>query len=63
MQPGDVPVTYADTQALEKLVGYKPKVSIEEGMENFVQWFIKIGCELFILIAFKSTRKKIDYHE
>ncbi len=41
MQPGDVPVTYADTQALEKLVGYKPKVSIEEGMENFVQWFIK----------------------
>mgnify|MGYP006307536621 CR=1 FL=1 len=39
MQPGDVPLTYADTSKAEKLLGYKPKVSIEEGVKRFVDWF------------------------
>jgi len=39
MQQGDVPVTYADTAELEEIVGYKPKVSLEEGVKKFAEWF------------------------
>ena len=39
MQPGDVPVTYADSAALERDYGYCPKVGIEEGVEKFVKWY------------------------
>lgn len=39
MQPGDVERTYADTHRLETIVGYKPKMEIEEGMDRFVRWF------------------------
>jgi UDP-glucuronate 4-epimerase len=39
MQPGDVPSTWADTAALEKELGYKPKVDVEEGVEKFVKWY------------------------
>ena len=39
MQPGDVPVTYADTSALEKDFGFKPKTSLREGLHKFVRWY------------------------
>lgn len=39
MQPGDVERTYADTDRLEAAVGYKPKIDIETGMKNFVEWY------------------------
>lgn len=39
MQPGDVPVTYADTSKLEEVVGYKPATGIEEGIDRFVKWY------------------------
>jgi UDP-glucuronate 4-epimerase len=39
MQPGDVESTYADMSHLEALVGYRPQVSIEEGVERFVSWY------------------------
>ncbi len=39
MQPGDVLTTYADTTSLEKDYGYKPSVSIREGIRNFYQWY------------------------
>ena len=39
MQPGDVPVTYADTSALEKDFGFKPKTSLREGLRKFVCWY------------------------
>jgi UDP-glucuronate 4-epimerase len=39
MQPGDVENTYADMSHLEALVGYRPQVSIEEGVERFVSWY------------------------
>ncbi len=39
MQPGDVPATYADVADLETDVGFKPQTSVEEGIENFVQWY------------------------
>lgn len=41
MQPGDVPVTYADTTPLEKDFGYKPSTSLREGLKEFAQWYTK----------------------
>ncbi len=39
MQPGDVPATWADVQALTDDVGYKPSTPIEEGVARFVEWY------------------------
>ena len=39
MQPGDVYQTWADTEDLFKSVGYKPSMTIEKGVESFVQWY------------------------
>jgi UDP-glucuronate 4-epimerase len=38
-QPGDVPITYADITKARRLLGYDPKVSIAEGVGQFVRWF------------------------
>jgi UDP-glucuronate 4-epimerase len=40
MQPGDVPDTYADSQSLVDAVGYKPATSVEEGVRQFVDWYV-----------------------
>jgi UDP-glucuronate 4-epimerase len=45
-QPGDVPITYAEITKARRLIGYDPKVGIEEGVGRFVQWFLdksKVG--------------------
>jgi UDP-glucuronate 4-epimerase len=39
LQPGDVPDTVADVSELQKIVGYKPRVTVEEGVKNFVDWY------------------------
>ncbi|WP_295218824.1 NAD-dependent epimerase/dehydratase family protein [Ruminococcus sp.] len=39
MQPGDVPVTYADTSALEADLGFKPSTSLREGLRKFAEWY------------------------
>ena len=39
MQPGDVPITFADTSALEKDFGFKPHTSLRDGLRNFAQWY------------------------
>lgn len=39
MQAGDVPVTYADTSALERDFGYKPDTSLREGLRKFAEWY------------------------
>lgn len=39
MQPGDVPVTYADTAALERDFGFKPSTSLREGLRKFAEWY------------------------
>lgn len=39
MQPGDVPITYADTSALERDFGFKPSTSLREGLRKFAQWY------------------------
>jgi UDP-glucuronate 4-epimerase len=38
-QPGDVPITYADVAKARALLGYEPRVKIEEGIRRFVEWF------------------------
>jgi UDP-glucuronate 4-epimerase len=40
-QPGDVPITFADVTKARKLWGWEPRVSIEEGIRSFVDWFRK----------------------
>lgn len=41
MQPGDVPVTYADTSALEREFGFKPSTSLRDGLRAFAEWYAK----------------------
>lgn len=40
MQLGDVPITYADTSALEKDFGFKPSTSLREGLRRFAEWYM-----------------------
>lgn len=44
MQPGDVPVTYADTTPLEEDFGYKPSTPLREGLRAFAQWYYSYYC-------------------
>ena len=39
MQPGDVPVTYADSKALEEDYGFRPQIGIREGLRKFAEWY------------------------
>ena len=47
MQPGDVDRTFADISKAKELIGYNPKTSFKEGIENFVEWY-KINKDLYI---------------
>lgn len=40
MQPGDVPITYADTTALERDFGFKPSTTLREGLRKFAEWYV-----------------------
>ena len=45
MQPGDVPVTYADTTPLEQDFGFKPSTSLRDGLRRFAEWYkVYYGC-------------------
>lgn len=44
MQPGDVPITYADASALERDFGFIPKISLREGLRKFAQWYKEYYC-------------------
>lgn len=39
MQAGDVPITFADTDALERDFGFKPSTSLREGLRSFAKWY------------------------
>lgn len=39
LQPGDVPATYADVEDLVREVGFKPQITIEQGIDHFVKWY------------------------
>ncbi len=41
LQPGDLPATHADVDALREYIGYNPSISVEHGVEQFVQWYIQ----------------------
>ena len=45
MQPGDVPVTYADSTGLEKDYGFTPKIGIREGLRSFAEWYKQYYCD------------------
>mgnify|MGYP002524428502 FL=1 len=47
MQPGDVPVTYADTTPLEEDFGFKPSTSLRNGLKCFAEWYVKYYSDLF----------------
>lgn len=44
MQPGDVPVTYADTSPLEQDFGFRPATSLRNGLRAFAEWYAKFHC-------------------
>ena len=44
MQLGDVKITYADINKAKRLLGYNPKVKIEEGIKRFVEWYKRYSC-------------------
>ena len=44
MQPGDVPVTYADSKGLEEDYGFKPTIGIREGLRKFAEWYKAYYC-------------------
>ena len=57
MQPGDVPITYADTSALERDFGFKPSTTLRDGPRAFTKWYKKfykvwsiwtINCPAFV---------------
>lgn len=39
MQPGDVPITFADSMPLEKDYGFRPEISVRDGLKRFVEWY------------------------
>lgn len=41
MQPGDVPVTFADTTPLEQDFGFKPSTTLREGIRSFAEWYAR----------------------
>ncbi|MBQ9699564.1 MAG: GDP-mannose 4,6-dehydratase [Lachnospiraceae bacterium] len=44
MQAGDVPITYADTSALERDFGFKPNTSLRDGLRRFAEWYKEFYC-------------------
>ncbi len=56
MQPGDVPVTFADTSALERDYGFKPKTSLKDGLRKFVEWYKEFYIDNNIIL--KAERKQ-----
>lgn len=44
MQAGDVPITYADSEALERDYGFRPKIGIREGLRDFARWYKEYYC-------------------
>ena len=50
MQPGDVPVTFADTEPLERDFGFKPHTPLREGLRKFAEWYK----EFYICLLYTS---------
>ena len=64
MQPGDVPVTYADTSELEKDFGYKPNTTLREGLQRFSKWYKDYYIDNKFYVQVESEKeKKLIYYE
>ena len=57
MQPGDVPVTFADSEALERDYGFTPKIDIREGLSAFAEWYKAYYCNQYKQRYKKKTQK------
>lgn len=55
MQPGDVPVTYADTSALERDFGFKPSTTLRDGLRKFAEWYKKFYEKKYNLAWLRSN--------
>ncbi len=49
MQPGDVPITYADISKASKMLGYNPQTKIEDGIPKFVDWFKSVNQDASVI--------------
>ncbi len=47
VQPGDVPITFADISRAKNEIGYLPQVGIESGVERFVDWYLKMASSIY----------------
>ena len=45
MQPGDVPITYADTTVLQRDFGFRPSTTLREGLRKFAEWYKDFYCQ------------------
>jgi UDP-glucuronate 4-epimerase len=68
LQQGDVPMTFADIEKSKEMLGFSPKVKVEEGIHNFVEWYkvyhnIKSGEKKtgFSYFKFKKDDKEVKY--
>ena len=55
MQPGDVPITYADVDDLMADVGFKPSTSIEQGLAQFIDWYCRYYQPKTIVLKTRSA--------
>ena len=49
MQPGDVPVTYANIDEINKEFGFNPKTNISHGIQKFVDWYLEYKSKISFL--------------
>ncbi|WP_295086896.1 NAD-dependent epimerase/dehydratase family protein [Ruminococcus sp.] len=59
MQPGDVPVTYADSKALEEDYGFRPTIDIREGLRRFAEWYAGYYKKIIIQLSYSQFNKNI----
>jgi len=58
-QPGDVPVTYADISKARDLLGYRPRIKVEEGIPRFIEWFRSAGAQNTVQPAGQEPMDKL----
>ena len=54
MEPGDVQNTFANTELIEKITGFKPITSIEYGVKEFIKWYTAYAIKFSIVYEFKK---------
>ena len=60
MQPGDVPITYADTTALEEDFGFKPSTSLRDGLRKFAEWYKEFYINVLLSNLSSLIKNQVD---